>query len=153
MRKSLSFFIAAATLLTLSGCFRIVENHGQMVDDSALEKLRVGMTQDQVASLLGHPVLSAPFDPDTWTYIGLKQHHVTFFSPKIDDSLVLALKFDPTEKTLTAIHAYDARHQKIFDTSNKITPELIDKRPFLKRLLGTFGRFARKYDSKNKTTQ
>lgn len=65
---------AAALCLALAGC-SLLEPHkidvqqGNIVDRSARDELRTGMTRKQVRFLLGNPVISDSFHPDRWDYI------------------------------------------------------------------------------------
>jgi outer membrane protein assembly factor BamE len=64
--------ILAATIM-LSACadwiFRIDIPQGNFLDEKDVEKLRIDMTKEQVAYVLGKPVLEDAFDHDTWYYL------------------------------------------------------------------------------------
>ncbi len=60
----------------LAGCslanrlvYRIDINQGNYIEQSAVEKLRFGMTKEQVQFLLGPPMLVETGLPNTWYYI------------------------------------------------------------------------------------
>ncbi|NVD06033.1 outer membrane protein assembly factor BamE [Vibrio sp. JPW-9-11-11] len=64
----------AMTMLT--GCslleklvYRIDINQGNYVEQSAVEKLKFGMTKEQVRYVMGSPMLVENGYPDTWYYI------------------------------------------------------------------------------------
>ena len=62
---------AALTALTLSGCslvYRIDIPQGNYVEQKQVDKLRQGMTREQVSYVLGTPMLRDGFDPNTWYY-------------------------------------------------------------------------------------
>lgn len=70
MRK---FLIAAMTccLLPLGGCNLIYKQNiqqGNAIEQEKLDQLELGMTQTQVAFLLGTPAISDPFHQDRWDY-------------------------------------------------------------------------------------
>ncbi|MFM5550286.1 outer membrane protein assembly factor BamE [Aeromonas veronii] len=63
---------AALTALTLSGCslvYRIDIPQGNYVEQKQVDKLRQGMTREQVSYVLGTPMLRDGFDPNTWYYL------------------------------------------------------------------------------------
>ncbi|ENY71109.1 Small protein A [Aeromonas diversa CDC 2478-85] len=63
---------AALAALTLSGCslvYRIDIPQGNYVEQKQVDKLRQGMTREQVVYVLGSPMLKDAFDHDTWHYL------------------------------------------------------------------------------------
>ena len=63
---------AALTALTLSGCslvYRIDIPQGNYVEQKQVDKLRQGMTREQVEFVLGSAMLRDGFDPNTWYYL------------------------------------------------------------------------------------
>lgn len=59
--------------LTSTACsnwiYRIDVPQGNFLDQRDVEKLRVGMTKEQVIYVLGNPVVQDSFDDDTWYYV------------------------------------------------------------------------------------
>lgn len=54
----------------LSGCaYRADLAQGNFVEQSAVSKLQVGMTPEQVRFILGTPMLIDPFDQSRWYYV------------------------------------------------------------------------------------
>ncbi|MGX9418800.1 outer membrane protein assembly factor BamE [Vibrio sp. WJH972] len=71
--------VVPLSLTMLSGCslverlvYRIDINQGNYVEQPAVERLRVGMTKEQVRFVLGSPMLVETGYPNTWYYI---YHH------------------------------------------------------------------------------
>ncbi|MGL5289038.1 MAG: outer membrane protein assembly factor BamE, partial [Aeromonas sp.] len=63
---------AALTAITLSGCslvYRIDIPQGNYVEQKQVDKLRQGMTREQVSFVLGTPMLRDGFDPNSWYYL------------------------------------------------------------------------------------
>lgn len=65
-----------AVVLTLSACsvfsslvYRIDIPQGNYLEQKDVDKLRVGMNQEQVAYILGTPVAENAFRTDTWHYV------------------------------------------------------------------------------------
>ncbi|MDY6321654.1 MAG: outer membrane protein assembly factor BamE [Succinivibrio sp.] len=82
---------AGAALLAaffLSGCaYRSDLAQGNFVEQSAVDKLRVGMTPEQVRFILGTPMLIDPFDSSRWYYV----HYLRqgWSDPKIENLILL----------------------------------------------------------------
>lgn len=73
----LSFIFSCTALIILSGCsaeqipfvYKIDIPQGNLVKDEQIDKLKIGMTPDQVSFLLGTPLLVDPFHQNQWDYI------------------------------------------------------------------------------------
>lgn len=67
-------FLLITLLLTgLSGCqlvYRLPTRQGNVIEQKDLDKLKVGMTRDQVRYVMGTPLASTPFRADRWDYVG-----------------------------------------------------------------------------------
>ncbi len=62
-------FTAIALFALLPGCYQIPVNQGNRIEPTALERLKIGMTRDQVRYLMGAPILQDPFDQSSWSYV------------------------------------------------------------------------------------
>ncbi len=71
--------------------YRIDINQGNYVEQSAVDKLKFGMTKAQVRYVLGSPMLVENGYPNTWYYI---YHH----TPGHGDSVQKILSFSLTTK-------------------------------------------------------
>ncbi|MGL6258225.1 outer membrane protein assembly factor BamE [Vibrio sp. WXL103] len=88
------WLIAAPLAMTmLTGCslleklvYRIDINQGNYVEQEAVDKLRFGMTKEQVRFVLGSPMLIENGRPDTWYYI---YHHTPGHNDSIQRNLVV----------------------------------------------------------------
>lgn len=78
----------AASLATLNGCaYRTDLAQGNFVEQSAVDKLRYGMSAEQVQYVLGTPMLTDPFDNSRWYYVHFLRHK--WEDPKIKNLVVL----------------------------------------------------------------
>lgn len=65
-----ALLLLAAGVAALAGCvYRVDVQQGNLLDESAIEAVQVGMTRSQVRFLLGTPVVVNPFQPDRWDYM------------------------------------------------------------------------------------
>jgi len=68
--SGLAIVVAASSLSACSSwVFRIDVPQGNFLDVKDVEKLRIGMTKEQVAFVLGNPVVRDTFDSDTFYYV------------------------------------------------------------------------------------
>jgi outer membrane protein assembly factor BamE len=51
------------------GVYKIDVNQGNYLSQDTVDKLKVGMTQQQVKQLLGTPLITSPFRADRWDYV------------------------------------------------------------------------------------
>jgi outer membrane protein assembly factor BamE len=59
-------------IVSLSGCLYKMDIHqGNVLDPEQLDKLKTGMSKDQVVALLGSPQLTDPFHTERWDYYSM----------------------------------------------------------------------------------
>lgn len=68
-----TILISLALILSLTNCAsydfsRRVVQQGNLLQQSVVEHLKIGMSKEQTASLLGHSLLSPTFNNDRWDY-------------------------------------------------------------------------------------
>lgn len=74
MPQILRLFLVAIMAFTLSGCVHYMTiEQGIELQQSQVNQLQAGMTEDQVKYILGTPNLVDPYHPDTWYYIYTNQ--------------------------------------------------------------------------------
>lgn len=70
-------------ILGLSACqlvYKLPTRQGNVIDQSDLDKLKPGMTREQVRFVMGTPLAGTPFRSDRWDYYGFYE------SPRGDES-------------------------------------------------------------------
>lgn len=75
MRKILLIFTA---MLLLTGCsklhpYYVDVQQGNIIDKHTVAELHTGLSKNEVASILGAPLLTDMFNTDTWTYVYTNQ--------------------------------------------------------------------------------
>jgi len=61
--------VTAVLAITLAGCiFRIDIQQGNLLDESAIDQVNIGMTRSQVRFLLGTPMVADSFHRNRWDY-------------------------------------------------------------------------------------
>lgn len=62
--------LACVIAVVLSGCvYRLDVQQGNLLDETDVDAVQVGMTRNQVRFLLGTPVSRDPFRADRWDYM------------------------------------------------------------------------------------
>lgn len=71
--KLLSFLLA---VVAVTGCspYKMDIRQGNLITPEMRERLRVGMSHNQVRALLGEPLVQDPFHPDRWDYVYTYEH-------------------------------------------------------------------------------
>jgi outer membrane protein assembly factor BamE len=70
MFKRLTLLVCIISLM--SGCLYKIDIHqGNVLDSEQLDKLKTGMSKDQVVALLGSPQLTDPFHTERWDYYSM----------------------------------------------------------------------------------
>lgn len=69
----MKFSLLLVCLLSISGCsnwiYRIDVPQGNYLEQKEVDQLRIGMNKEQVAYVLGNPVVGDSFNHDTWYYV------------------------------------------------------------------------------------
>ena len=60
-------------VILLSACsvYKVDVQQGNVLEAKQIEKLKIGMTRQQVLFIMGDPLLKDPFHQDRWDYIHL----------------------------------------------------------------------------------
>lgn len=69
---ALAAALALATMLTscaLPRVYKVTVQQGNVITQQMVDSLKPGMTQEQVAYVMGEPVIKNPFDRDRWDYV------------------------------------------------------------------------------------
>ena len=68
--KNLLLAAVSASLLLAGGCvYRIDIPQGNFIEQKQIDRLRVGMSREQVEYVMGSPMTQDGFNKDTWYYI------------------------------------------------------------------------------------
>ena len=61
--------LAATGALPACSLYRVAVQQGNIITQEMVDRLRPGMSHEQVAYILGEPVVRNPFDEDQWDYV------------------------------------------------------------------------------------
>jgi len=75
MRSKVILFTLVLLIPTLSSCvYKMDIRQGNFVTAEMLDKLKLGMTRQQVRYVLGTPLVSDPYHGDRWDYVYRLEH-------------------------------------------------------------------------------
>ena len=81
-----------ATSCTLPRVYRLTVQQGNVITQEMVDSLKPGMTHEQVAYVMGEPVIKNPFDQSRWDYV------YTLRVPRfVNDQVRLSLFFEDGE--------------------------------------------------------
>lgn len=69
----LRFILVLATCVCFSACTPKKVQQGNLLPQSRVERLQVGMTKEQVERIMGSSLLQTPFSDNHWDYVYTKQ--------------------------------------------------------------------------------
>lgn len=132
--------LAIAVALTASGCSRIRDHKGYVVDSSLIGTVQPGVdNRDSVAKTLGRPSFVGEFDDSTWYYVSRDTRALAFSTPKPVKQLVLAVHFDPAGN-VAAVNKSGLEKVAAITPNGDKTPTLGRNRGFFQELFGNIGR-------------
>lgn len=133
-------FVAIAAALVASGCSRIRDHKGYVVDSTLIGTVQPGIdNRDSVAKTLGRPSFVGQFDDKTWYYVSRDTRSFAFASPKPVSELVLAVHFDAAGNVAAVERTGLEKVASISPNGDK-TPTLGRHRGFFQELFGNIGR-------------
>ncbi|MDR1057767.1 MAG: outer membrane protein assembly factor BamE [Coxiellaceae bacterium] len=71
--RNIVFTVIVAILLFGCHTYQVEVQQGNVIDEKMMEQLRIGMSKNEVTTLLGTPILIDAFNSNTWTYVYTKQ--------------------------------------------------------------------------------
>lgn len=134
----------AAMATSLAGCLGYDGEitRGYLLDQHALDQVKVGASAEQVLVLLGTPSTTSTIGGGAWYYISQKVDRVMAFAPnEVTDQRVLAVYFTP-QKKVDRIANYGLQDGKVFDFVSRTTPTGGAEQGFVKNLFRSFLRFS-----------
>lgn len=134
-------FVVGLVLVALaaSGCTRIRQNQGYLVDETLLTSIQPGVdNRDSVAKTLGRPTFSAQFDSKEWYYITRITGQYAFAQPKVISQSILVVSFDAAGNVEKVERRGMEQVARITPTSDK-TPTLGRDGGLLGELFGNIG--------------
>lgn len=131
--------LALVAAAALAGCAETITKHGHLFQESDLQQVQSGMSQDQVRTALGTPTTTAAVGTGSaFYYISSTESHKAFFKPAVKDRTVLAVYFNPLG-SVDRVAQYGLKDGKVFDYVKNETPTHARDEGILKSLFRNLG--------------
>jgi outer membrane protein assembly factor BamE (lipoprotein component of BamABCDE complex) len=132
---------AVAVLGLATGCARIRDHKGYVVDSSLIDSVQPGIdNRESVEKTLGRPSFAGEFDGGrTWYYVARDTRQLAFSSPKPTAQTVLTVRFDQAGN-VTAVEKTGLEKVASISPEGDKTPTLGRERGFFSELFGNIGR-------------
>lgn len=126
--------------LLLAACTPMTANRGNMLDDYQMKEIQPGVdTRDEVVRKIGSPTTIAPFDDNTWYYIGQKTSKRGILDPQITDERIVVVTFAQDGMVDKIVERKDGRED--IPITQRKTPTTGNDFTFMQQLLGNLGKF------------
>ncbi|MGQ0526638.1 MAG: outer membrane protein assembly factor BamE [Alphaproteobacteria bacterium] len=132
--------ILCVGLSILGACAPVVAQRGNMLEDYQTGKIVTGIhTRSDVLRILGSPTTTAPFDENTWYYMGQETQKKGIFDPEVAKEKIFVVTFDDTGVVQNIEQAANGRIDVPVATNKTATHG--SELTFMQQLLGNLGRF------------
>jgi outer membrane protein assembly factor BamE (lipoprotein component of BamABCDE complex) len=126
-------------LVLTSGCARIREHQGHMLDETLVAAVQPGIdNRDSVTGTLGRPTFVGQFDQRDWYYVSRDTRQVAFAMPKAVRQTVLHVRFDEQGNVASVERTGLEKIASIQPMADK-TPTLGRDRSFFQELFSNVG--------------
>jgi len=143
LRKALlSVGLVLAATSVLAGCSRDIEHRGYQVRAQDMDKLRIGMSKEEVRGALGSPSTTATVQHqgDSFYYISSRIKTSAFLANEELDRQVLAVRFSQSNQ-VQSFGQYTLQDGKIIDMNSRETPSRGRELTVLQQMFGNLGTF------------
>jgi outer membrane protein assembly factor BamE (lipoprotein component of BamABCDE complex) len=131
--------LSLAAALALSACAPTVTRHGHHFQETDVQLIQPGMSQEQVKTSLGSPTTTATVGAGSaYYYISSTQTQQAFFASQETDRKVLAVYFTKQGSVERAAQ-YGLQDGKVIDLAKRTTPTHARDESVLKALFRNLG--------------
>jgi len=132
-------FALGALALLLAGCSATTLKHGHQFQETDLQQVQPGMTEDSVRMALGTPATTSALPGgNAYYYISSTTKESAFFKEEEVDRKVVAVYFNPTGSVDKVAH-YGMRDGRVFDYVKNETPAHLRDKSFISRFFRGVG--------------
>lgn len=144
--KKLNLILLASAALTLAtlaqtACTPVVAQRGNLLENHQLEQVKPGeSSQSDVLRVLGSPTTKAPFDENTWYYIGQETEKRGILDAETVKERVIIARFGE-DGLLSYIGDVKDREDINVPYSRDKTPTYGNDMTAIQQILGNLGKF------------
>lgn len=142
LRTALLYSGIVLAAAALTGCSRDIEHRGYQARTQDLEKLRLGMTKEEVRSALGSPSTTATVQHqgDSFYYISSRVKTSAFLENEELDRQILAVRFSQFGQ-VQSFGQYTLQDGAVVDMNSRQTPSRGRELTILQQMFGNLGNF------------
>jgi len=130
----------ALSLTLLTACTPVAATRGNLLEDYQMKEVLPGIDgKDDVVRKIGSPTTVAPFDDNTWYYMGQKTKKKGILDPKLVQEKIVMVKFDADGKVGSITERRDGRQD--VPIAQRTTPVSGNEYTFMQQMLGNLGKF------------
>ncbi len=134
-----STVIGVLMVAALGGCTALRDHRGYLVDQALLDSVQPGIdNQASVERTLGRPTFVSQFGRKDWYYVSQNTKQAAFRSARINDQMLLRIRFDDAGNVLGIDRSGMEKVVKLDPDGDK-TPTLGRERGFFQELFGNIG--------------
>lgn len=142
MKNQHKILLSCIVSSTLLACAPTHNVRGNIIQDYQLDEIQVGLdTQSDVLRKLGSPTTKAPFDENTWFYIGQETEKHGILDPKVTSERIIHVSFN-SAGILETFQDLDTQRLDL-PYVRRETPTSGNSVTALQQFLGNLGRFNR----------
>ena len=125
--------------LLISGCARIRDHQGYIVDEPLITAIQPGVdNRESVTGTLGRPTFVGQFDQRDWYYVSRDTRQLAFNMPRPSAQTVLHIRFDAAGN-VEQVNRTGLELVANVSPSDETTPTLGTNRSLLEELFGNIG--------------
>ena len=138
-RRGFALALAVTGALLASGCTRIRDHQGYLVDESLISAVQPGVdNRDSVVATLGRPTFVGQFSDSDWYYFSRTTRNLAFNKPRPATQTVLRVRFDAAGNVASVDRKGMEQIASISPSGDK-TPTLGRDRSLIEELFGNIG--------------
>ena len=136
---SRALLCVALGAILCSGCARIVDHQGAILDEQLVAAVQPGVdTRDSVIGTLGRPSFVGQFDQHDWYYVSRNTRQLAFNMPRPREQIVLHVRFDDAGN-VQSVNRTGLELVAHISPSDDKTPTLGSHRSLFQELFGNIG--------------
>ena len=142
--------LSVISLTLLGACTPVVATRGNLLEEYQMKEVLPGIDgKDDVVRKIGSPTTMAPFDDNTWYYMGQRTEKRGILDPKLVQEKIVVVKFDADGKVGSVAERREGRED--VPIVQRTTPVTGNEFTFLQQMLGNIGKFNAPKESATKT--
>ncbi len=130
-------------VVALSACTPVKATRGNLLTEVQVQKITAGTsTREDVLSAWGPPTVVAPFDNDTWYYIGERTSQEGVYAPVVLKQKIVCVKFDRSNNdTVASVSEISPQEARNVVPVSQTTPTAGKDYTLFQQFVGNIGRY------------